>query len=102
MHFTQVFQEIESLLKMRCPNCRPPCHEIRKLFQDDWLDVYAPYGEEGPRVDLLSSISLVNRYWFSVTIIYKSCNIRNLFSQSIHLCMCMLTCNFISEMIWRL
>ena len=54
---------------MRCPNCRPPCHEISKLFQDDQLDVYAPYGEEGARVDLLSSVSLVNRYWFSVTIV---------------------------------
>ena len=68
MHFAKVFQEIESLLKMRCLNCQPPCHEIHKLFQDDWLDVYAPYGEEGPRVDLLSSISLVNRYWLSISI----------------------------------
>lgn len=58
----KVFQGIESLLKTRCPNCRPTCHKITKLFQDDWLDVYAPYGEEGPRVDLLSSISLVNSY----------------------------------------
>ena len=57
----QAFQGIECLLKMRCPNCRPPCHEISELFQDDWLDAYTPYGDQGPRVDLLSSISLVNR-----------------------------------------
>lgn len=58
----QVFEGIECLLKMRCPNSRPPCHEISKLFEDDLLDVYEPYGDKGPRVDLLSSISLVNRY----------------------------------------
>ena len=57
---------------MRCPNCRPPCHEISKVFQDDQMDVYSPYAEDGPRVDLLSSISLLNRYWFSLTVVYKS------------------------------
>ncbi len=53
---------IERLLKERCPNSRPPGHEIKKLFEDDSLDVYEPYGEGGPRVDLLSSISLLNRF----------------------------------------
>ncbi|KAL9952676.1 hypothetical protein ACROYT_G039967 [Oculina patagonica] len=58
----KVFQMIERLLKEMCPNSRPPGHEIKKLFEDDLLDVYEPYGEGGPKVDLLSSISLLNSY----------------------------------------
>ena len=46
----------------RYPNSRPPCHEVTKLFHEEQLEAYEPYGVEGPKVDLLSSISLVNRY----------------------------------------
>ena len=59
---TQVFQRIENVLVGRCSNSsRPPCHNIKKLFQEERLEGYEPYGKEGPKVDLLSSISLVNR-----------------------------------------
>ena len=61
-HSWQVFKRIENLLMERCTNSRPPCREVKKLFDKEQLEAYEPYGEEGPKVDLLSSISLVNRY----------------------------------------
>ena len=33
------------------------------------VEPYAPFGDEGPRVTLLSSISLFNRYIFATTVV---------------------------------
>ena len=58
----QILQGIENVLAERCPNCRLPCCEVKKLFPEDQpVTAYEPYGEGGPKVDLLSSISLLNR-----------------------------------------
>ena len=55
---TQVFHEIEHILLEKCYNTsRPSCHEIQKLFQQEPSEAYELFGK-----DLLSSISLVNRY----------------------------------------
>ena len=60
---SQVFHKIERILFEKCHNTsRPSCHEIRQVFVDKPLESYKPSGEEGSRVDLFSSISLINRY----------------------------------------
>lgn len=61
---TQVLHKMENVLLERCSNsCRRPSHSIKKLFHEDQGEAYEPFGENGPKVDLMSSISLVNRYF---------------------------------------
>lgn len=60
---SQVFHKIEQILAEKCHNTsRPPCREIQQVLIDEPLESYKPYGEEGSKVDLFSSISLINRY----------------------------------------
>ena len=61
----QVFHKIEQILVEKCRNTsRPPCHEIQQVLLNEPLESnsYKPYGEEGSKADLFSSISLINRF----------------------------------------
>ena len=61
----QVFHKIEQILVEKCRNTsKPPCREIQQVLLNEPLESnsYKPYGEEGSKVDLFSSISLINRF----------------------------------------
>ncbi|XP_035222013.1 endoribonuclease Dicer-like isoform X2 [Stegodyphus dumicola] len=57
------FKTIEKMLLERCHNrIMPSEEEISDHMADGLISAYMPYGPQGPRVTMSSSISLINRY----------------------------------------
>ena len=65
---SQELQQMENILLRRCPGCHSPAKQVLAQFAGDSLPVYKPYGENGPKVDMLSSVALINR--FSLLLLY--------------------------------
>uniref|UniRef100_A0A061QLI9 Putative dicer-2 n=1 Tax=Cupiennius salei TaxID=6928 RepID=A0A061QLI9_CUPSA len=61
------FKTVEKMLLDKCHNRSLPSEEeIKQFMADSLIPPYMPYGESGPRITMISAISLINRYCASL------------------------------------